>query len=154
MLNNRRNMVRVFVAFCIVALTAIASMAQAGDGGCGGGGKHHRHFIGKKLGLTDAQKAQAKAIFTANRTVVKPLRESLRTEHKALQALIHADTVNEAAIRTETAKIAGIEADLNVNRANVGAQFRTILTPEQLATLKTLKMKWQTKGEVPAVSAQ
>ena len=154
MLNNRRNMARAFVVFCIAALTAVASIAQAGEGGCGGEGKHHRHFIGKKLGLTDAQKAQAKTIFTDNRATVKPLRESLRAEHKALQALIHADTVNEAAIRAESAKIAGIEADLNVNRANVGVKFRAILTPDQLATLKTLKTKWQSKGDVPVVPAQ
>jgi len=143
---------KVLVVFSIAAITAFASIAQAheGEGGCGGG-RGHRHpgFIFKKLGLTDAQKAQAKAIFKADRAVVKPIFASLRTEGENLQALIHADTIDEAAIRAETAKIAGIQADLNVNSAKIGVQFRAILTPEQLATLKALKQKWQAKHNSP-----
>jgi len=103
--------------------------------------------IEKKLGLTDAQKTQAKAIFQGNRDVVKPIFTTLHTEKNNLQALIHADTVDEAAIRAETVKIAGIQADLNVNRAKVGAQFRAILTPAQQATLKTLHTKRHKKDE-------
>ena len=73
----------------------------------------------------------------------------VHTEQQNLQALIHADTTDEAAIRAETAKIAGIQADLNVNRAKVEAQFRTILTPAQLATLKTLPQEHPRKGCEP-----
>jgi len=155
MLRNRKNMAKIVVLFSIAAMTAFAGMAQADDGGwgdghCGGQMKQQmRHGfkrIAKKLGLTDAQKAQAKAIFQANKDVVKPLVVNLRAERKNLQALIHADTIDEAAIRAETAKIAGIQADLNVNRAKVGAQFRAILTPDQLATLKTMHDKRHAKG--------
>ena len=154
MLKNRKCMARVLVVFCIAALTAIASIAQAREGGCDGGGRHYRHFIFKKLDLTDAQKAQAKAIFQANRTVVKPIFASLRKERKTLQSLIHADTVDETAIRAETATIAGIQANLNVSRANVGVQFRAILTPAQLTTLKALQAKWQTKGSTTPAPVQ
>ncbi len=147
MLENRRSMTKIVVMFCIAALPAFASIAQADEGGWGGehcGKKHQGHDFKEfadKLGLTDAQKAQAKAIFEGNKGVMKPVFTSLRAERKNLQALIHADTVDEAAIRAETAKIAGIQADLNVNRAKLGAQFRAILTPPQLATLKTLRQK-------------
>lgn len=159
MFKNRKNMAIVAVMFCITALTAFASIAQADGGGCGGGqgDKHRQHNfkkIAKKLGLTDAQKAQAKAIFQANGEVVKPVFTSLRTERKNLQVLLHADTIDEAAIRTQTAKISGIQADLNVNRAKVGAQFRAILTPAQLATLKTLHQKGQHKGDITTTPAQ
>src|SRR6185369_17512621 len=141
-----RKMAKVAVMFCIAALTAVAAIAQADGGGWGGeqcGKQQRQDFrrIGKKLGLTDAQKTQAKAIFQGNRDVVKPIIASLRTERSNLQSLMHADTIDEAAIRSETAKIAGIQADLNVNRAKVGAQFRAILTPSQLAILKTLHRK-------------
>ena len=136
MVQKRSRMAKVVVMVCLTALTAFAGIAQAN--GDFGGGRHHFKKISEKLALTDAQKTQAKAIFQANRTVVKPLFESLRTEHKALQALIHADAVDEAAIRAESAKIALIQADLNVNRATAGVQFRAILTPAQLAILKTL----------------
>ncbi len=152
MLKNRKSMSKIVVVFCIVALTAFASIAQANDGGCGcEQGQRHRHHnfkrIAKKLSLTDAQKVQVKAIFQANKDVVKPIFTSLHTERKNLQTLLHADTIDEAAIRAETAKIAGIQADLNVNRAKVGAKFRAILTPDQLVVLKTMHNKRQHKGD-------
>jgi protein CpxP len=152
MLRKRKSMVKIVVMFCIVAVTAFASIAQADIGGWSGEhfGKHQRHDFKKfaeKLGLTDAQKALAKTIFQGNKEVVKPIFTSLHAERKNLQALIHADTIDEAAIRAETAKLAGIQADLNVNRAKVGAQFRAILTPAQLAILKTLHQKGQQKDD-------
>lgn len=148
MSGKSKSAARIVVMFCVVALTAFAGIAQAHDGGWGEAqcGKHAHHGfwrIEKKLGLTDAQKAQAKAIFQANKAVVQPIITSMRAERKNLRALIYADTIDEAAIRAETAKIAGIQADLNVNRAKVGAQFRAILTPDQLTKLKTLWQKHQ-----------
>lgn len=162
MFRNRKNMARIAVMFCIAAITAFAGMAQADDGGWDGGHcakhvkQHMRHNfkrIAKKLGLTDAQKAQAKAIFLANKDVVKPIIVSLRAERQNLRALIHADTIDEAAIRAETAKIAGIQADLNVNRAKVGVQFRAILTPDQLTILKTMHQKGHQNGAPAATPA-
>ncbi|NVN93548.1 MAG: Spy/CpxP family protein refolding chaperone [Desulfuromonadales bacterium] len=146
--NKNRNMTKIAALFCVAALTAFSGIAYANDGGWGGEhGSHHQHHnfrnIEKKLGLTEAQKAQAKTIFQGNRDVVKPIIANLRAEHKNLQALIHADTIDEAAIRVETAKIAGIQADLNINRAKVGAQFRAILTPAQLTVLKSMHQKCQ-----------
>jgi Spy/CpxP family protein refolding chaperone len=146
-------MVKIGVLVGIAALMGVG-IAQADPGGWGGEpcGKHQRHHgkeMGLKLGLTDAQKAQAKGIFQGNREVVKPIVTNLRTEQKSLQVLIHADAFDEAAIRAETAKIAGIQADLNVNRAKVAAQFRAILTPSQVAILKTLPQNCQKKGAAP-----
>jgi Spy/CpxP family protein refolding chaperone len=143
MLTNRGRMSKIVVMLCIAALTAYAGIAQADIGGCGEGQHQHHNFkkFAKKLALTDAQKAQAKTIFQANKDLVQPVVANLRTEQKNLRALIHADTIDEAAIRAETAKVAGIQADLNVNRAKGGAQFRAILTPAQQAILKTLHQK-------------
>ncbi len=159
MARNRRGMATIVVVFCIAVVTACAGMAQADGGGWGGErcGKHARRDFGKlakKLGLSDAQKAQAKAIFQGNKETVKPLFTSLRAERKNLQALIHADTIDEAAIRAETTKMAGILADLNVNRAKIGAQFRAILTPSQLATLKSLRQKGLDEGEAAGAPAE
>jgi periplasmic protein CpxP/Spy len=159
MLKNRKSMAKIVVLFCIAALTAFASIAQADAGGCGGenGAKHQRHNFKKlamKLSLTDAQKAQAKAIFLGNRDIVRPIFTSLQVEQKNLRALMHADTVDVAAIRAQTAKISSIQADLNVNRARVGAEFRAILTPAQLVTLKTLHKKSQPKDDATNIPAE
>ncbi|HTP64001.1 MAG TPA: Spy/CpxP family protein refolding chaperone [Geobacteraceae bacterium] len=147
-MSGKRLIAGVAAVFCLTALTAFAGIARADAGGwgCGQYGRHGHHDfkkIAEKLGLTDTQKAQAKTIFQANKDVVKPIYASLRAERKNLQALIYADTVDEAAIRSETAKVAAIQADLNVNRAKVTAQFRAILTPDQLTTLKALHQKHQ-----------
>lgn len=159
MLKSRKGMVRIVVVFCLAALTAFAGIAQADGGGCGGEqvGRHRQHNfkkIAKRLGLSDAQKAQAKAIFQGNRDAMKPVFATLHAERKNLQTLLHADTIDEDAIRTQTAKIAGIQADLNVNRAKVGAQFRAILTPAQLATLKALNQKRCHKADTATAPSQ
>ena len=159
MSGTRKGMVRIGVMVSIAAIMAFTGIAQADPGGCGceKGGKHQRPDFKKmadKLGLTDAQKAQTKAIFDGNKDVMKPIFTSMHTEQQNLQALIHADTIDEAAIRAESAKIAGIEADLNVNRAKVEAQFRAILTPAQLAILKTLPHEHPGKGCAPPPPAE
>ena len=154
MSEHRKSMAKIGVMVGIAALMACAGIVHADPGEWSGEpcGKHQRHHskeMAQQLGLTDAQKAQAKAIFQGNREVVKPIVTSLRTEQKSLQALIHADAFDEAAIRAETAKIAGIQADLNVNRAKVAAQFRAILTPSQVEILKTLPQNCRGKGAAP-----
>ena len=140
MLMNRKNVSKNVVIFCIAALTACAGIAQADIGDRGEGQHQHQNFkrFAKTLGLTDAQKVQAKVIFQGNREAVRPIITILHAERKNLQALIHADTIDEAAIRAETATLAGVQADLNVNRAKTAAQFRAILTPAQQDSLKTL----------------
>ena len=152
-MKSRNSMVKIVVLFCIATLTAFASIAQSNDGEWSGEhfGKNEQHNfnkIAKKLGLTDAQKAKAKAIFQESKEVVKPIATSLRSEQINLRALIHADTIDVPAIRAETAKISGIQADLNVHRANVVAKFRAILTPTQLAILKTIHKKGHQKDDI------
>ncbi|NVN93345.1 MAG: periplasmic heavy metal sensor [Desulfuromonadales bacterium] len=132
-------------------MTAFAGIAYANDSGWGGehGGQEQQHNFRKienKPGLADTQKAQAKAIFQGNREVFKPIIANLRAENKNIQALVHADAIDEAAIRAEKIKIAGIQANLNVNRAKIGVQFRAILASSQLEILKTLHPKKMYQG--------
>ena len=139
---------------CITALTAFAGIAAAKeDGGRGGKhcGTHERHLkkMDKKLGLTSTQKTQAQAIFQDNKEVVKPLYTSLRENKKNLRSLMHAEIIDEAAIRAETIKIAETQAELNVNKAKTGAQFRAILTPAQVEKLKTFERSGHKKNNEP-----
>jgi Spy/CpxP family protein refolding chaperone len=67
---------------------------------------------------------------------------------------MQADTIDEAAIRAETVKLAAIQADMNVNRAKVGAKFRAILTPSQLATLKDMEQKRHKAKEADIAPAE
>jgi len=174
MIKKNRNMAKFVALFSIAAVTSFAGIAQAnehgkhgrhgGDCGCEQSGEkyhhdfdkmHHHGFMKmeKQLGLTDAQKTQAKAIFQANKDAMKPLIENLRAERKNLHALMFADKVDEAAIRAQTAKIAGIQADLHIGRAKTGAQFRAILTPAQVEKLKAFHKKCEAKGGATAAPA-
>ncbi|OGT99356.1 MAG: hypothetical protein A2X80_04150 [Geobacteraceae bacterium GWB2_52_12] len=152
---NRKWMSRIVMIFSITALTAFAGIAAAKEGGGRGGkhcGTHERHNLKKmekRLGLTDTQKTQAKAIFQDNKEVVKPLYTSLRENKKTLRSLMHAETIDEAAIRAETIKIAGTQAELNVNKAKTSAQFRAILTPSQVEKFKTFERKGHKKNTEP-----
>ena len=150
MLQKRKNIAKIVIVFCISALIAFVAVAQADNRGWDGehfekNQQHNFKRIAKKLGLTDAQKAQTKAIFQGNKEVIKPIITALRSEQLILRSLINAETIDIEAIRTETTKISGIQAEMNINRAKVGAQFRAILTPEQLTILKTLHKRGPAK---------
>lgn len=92
---------------------------------------HHLKKMTKELGLTSQQQESITAVFEKSRAGSKPLMEQMRTERRALHALIHAASVDEAAIRAQAAKVAALQADLAVLRAHTGQEIRAILTPEQ-----------------------
>jgi len=100
-----------------------------------------RHaLLGKlaELGVTDAQKQQIHAILRETQPTLQPLVKQYVQERRALRKTIHTTPVNEAAIRAQAARVAQIEADLDVKRAYVSDRIRAVLTPEQVEKLKEL----------------
>lgn len=134
----------VFAAVAFVPVTARAHMSDDGQSPPIG---NHLKKMAKELHLSPQQKQQIKDVFTKNRPVAQPLMKQLMTERRALRSLIQADTIDEAAIRAESAKIAGLQADLAVHRAHVDQEVRGILTPEQAATAKELQVRRDRKME-------
>ena len=61
------------------------------------------------------------------------------TEKREMRALIQSGSADEAAIRAQAAKVAGAEADLAVQRAQMARQFRAILTPAQVEKFKAIQ---------------
>lgn len=103
-------------------------------------------FFRKKLaelGVTDAQKTQVRAILKEHLPAISPLVSQLVIERRALRDTIRADQVDEAAIRAQAAKVAVIEASLDVERAHIVHQIKPLLTPDQLVKFKEM----QTKGD-------
>jgi protein CpxP len=104
--------------------------------------------FGRRLaqpGATDAQKAQVKAILRSYQPTVGPLVKEVVTERRALRDAIRAQTVDEAAIRAQAAKVASLEADLAVQRAHIAHDIRAVLTPEQLQELKQMQIDADTR---------
>jgi len=108
-------------------------------------GAHFLKRLAKKLNLTDQQVAQMKASFKNRQTTVKPLLANLRTERRQLADLVHSGNADEAAIRAQSARVAAVQADLAVQRAQGVKEMRNILTPEQQAKFQTLRGEWEQK---------
>jgi protein CpxP len=156
---------------------AQADYAKDGNQGqarcCQEGGHQHRHHGGQKegrhcgcrdghhdfakiaerLGLSAEQKVKVKEIFEKKRQEAQPLRKELMTAKRDLRGLSMAEKTDEAAIRAQAAKLAGIEADMAINRARVNGQIRAILNPEQLEKFRTLHkeqcLKFDERKEQP-----
>jgi len=87
--------------------------------------------IAKKLNLTDDQKTQIKTVLVADKEVLAKLFGQLHEARQSLRAAIHASDANEAAVRAASAKVAGAEADLAVERMKLYGKIAPILTDEQ-----------------------
>lgn len=150
---------------CITAATALGGqLAFANDGSSNGkpeakcgeqhrqgehrqGHRGHRFFkkMAKELGLSDQQKSQAKALLQADRAQNKPLFQALMKERHELRTLTLFGSADEAAIRAQAAKVASVQADLAVKRAQEAKQLMALLTPEQVTKLRTILDKHDQK---------
>jgi P pilus assembly/Cpx signaling pathway, periplasmic inhibitor/zinc-resistance associated protein len=119
-----------------------------GPGGRGPGGPMGMlPMLGPRIGLTDAQKDQIKAIADTHKDDWKALADRSRAAHMAVDAAIAADTINEATIRQTSAEAGAVEADIAVARAHARAEVLQILTADQKAQLKTMQAEMkQRKG--------
>ncbi|NVN91487.1 MAG: Spy/CpxP family protein refolding chaperone [Desulfuromonadales bacterium] len=123
-----------------VSFSPMSAMAM-GDGECMHQNEQHFKKMETELGLSAQQKQSVKDLHAKCRAQNEPLMKQMGTERRALRTLIHADTVNEAAIRAQSGKIAAIEADLAVQRAQAAQLMRALLTPEQVKKLKAIQEK-------------
>jgi Spy/CpxP family protein refolding chaperone len=119
-------------------------MGPGGPGGPGrgaGGPMGMLPMLGPRIGLTDAQHDQIKAIADGHKDEWKGLADRGRAAHMALGDAIAADAVDEALIRQKSAEAAAIDADVAVARAHARAEVFQILTADQKAQLKQRRKK-------------
>lgn len=155
-----RKTVRIFLLLtCIACATAFGSqIVLAADGETTSPqaqGDHHRHRrhgnsfrkVLRKLGLSDQQKAEVKAIFTANKAQAKPLFVSLLTARNGMKTLIQSGTADASAINAQSATIASAQANLALLRAQEYSQILAVLTPAQVTKLNTIQAAQQARFE-------
>ncbi len=87
--------------------------------------------IAQKLNLTADQKTQFKTVWDGEKDTVKSLIGQWHDARKNLRAAIHASDANETTVRAAAAKVAGVEADLAVERMKLYGKIAPILTGEQ-----------------------
>lgn len=95
----------------------------------------------EKLGITDDQAAQIKAILKADKENLASLLTHLHSARGELREAIRSDSANEASVRAASAKVAAVESDLAVERMKLSAKIGPILTPEQREKLAQFEAK-------------
>ena len=103
----------------------------------------------RELDLTDEQKAQVTSIVDSHQAEFKAVGEKLHAAREGMQALLEADTLDEAAVRTKSVEVAAAEADAAILGAKVRTQTVQVLTSEQLAKLKELQASRNGKQRRP-----
>ncbi len=133
----------LIAAGAVMVLTVggfFAFLAHADTTNDVGFSKGHFALRLKQLGVTADQKAEVKTILRKYQPTVGPLIKEVVTERRALRDAIHAETIDETAIRAQAAKVASLESDLAVQRAHVSHDIRAVLTPAQLQKVKQMEI--------------
>jgi Spy/CpxP family protein refolding chaperone len=102
-------------------------------------------MFGRQLGLSDAQKAQVKAMVASNKADWTTIAGRERTAHQALNAAVTADQFDETLIRSRSADVSVVDADMAVARARAYDEFVQILTPDQVTKLKAIQANMQNR---------
>jgi Spy/CpxP family protein refolding chaperone len=98
-----------------------------------------RQRVAEKLGLTDDQKSQIKAIVADEKDALKPLLGRLHEARTSLRNAIRASDATEASVRAASAQTAAAEADLAVERLKLYGKIAPILTEEQRGKIAELE---------------
>jgi Spy/CpxP family protein refolding chaperone len=131
------------------AAPAAGATAPGGQGGPRGGWEGHRRgegFLSRKLNLTEAQRAQIKTIFEAQRATIRPVMQQMAQNRAAMLTATAGGAFDQAKIQSIAAQQAQLEAQLTVQRKSVESQiYNTVLTSEQKATAEQMRQKALTR---------
>jgi protein CpxP len=136
------------LATLILGLGAVFIFAQKGGmrrggfGGKGFAGKGFERMFGK-LNLSDEQKSQVKAILEDSKTRVRPLMESLKTNHEQIENLGTDGVFNEAQVDQIAAAQADVTKQLVIEKEKTKAQIFAVLTPEQRTQAAEMKARFK-----------
>jgi Spy/CpxP family protein refolding chaperone len=108
-----------------------------GPGPGGGWGPHGPGPMGmlqnlpEDIALTDQQKVEIRQVMDQARTTMDPLMTARDEKQKAVFDAMHADPLDEAAIRSAVQSLSSVDADIAVARARTHAQVMSHLTQQQ-----------------------
>jgi periplasmic protein CpxP/Spy len=106
------------------------------DLGFGRGGRGGGFGLGADLDLSDAQRAQIRAITSKAREDSRPLADRLRQAADARRKAVETLPVDENQIRATTQALTAAQTDAAVARAHVQSDIFAVLTPDQQAKVK------------------
>lgn len=131
------------IAFAIAATAGVAFAAPHQGARQPGGKAAHMRKFAEKLGLTDAQKAQIKAIHQADREQNKQLYADFRARRQEFRQLKQANDP-----RAEDLKVAlkAMHEQIREARKATREQVLNVLTPEQRAQLDQWRARRKNRG--------
>ena len=107
--------------------------------------KHQFRRLAKALDLSGQQKAEAKALFKANRQENRQLLINMLTAKHQLQAIIASGTADTTTVQAQTALVVAAGTNLAVQKAQNTKQFLALLTPDQVAKYNAIQAKRESR---------
>jgi Spy/CpxP family protein refolding chaperone len=132
-------LIPILAVLILVSGVVLAQGWGRGPHGPGEPGERHMERVLERLDLTEEQRAELEQKLPQFRETIQPSMERLREARASMNDLIHAEQLDEGAIRQAAAEVAEIEADVAVARAQHFQEMRQILTPEQLEELQQMR---------------
>jgi protein CpxP len=140
-----------WTAVIVLAVTGIAAAgwAQMKQEGMGPG--RHRFFMGylaKQLQLTDAQKAQIKTMWQAQKTTMQPLLQQLASGRQQMLAATANGQFDQAKVTAIAQQQAPVIAQLMVAKQQLISQvYNQVLTPDQRTKADQMRAKHEQRLE-------
>ena len=154
----------VLATSALLATGAAISIATAADeatttpppAGPHGGWHHHGPMhLYSKLGLSDAQRAQVKAIFQSAEPQMKTIHEQMRTNSLKLAHTQPTDPNYSTVVAEVSQANATLHAQLTTHMATVRQQiYTTVLTEAQRTQLQTLEAQMEARMQQRMQSRQ
>jgi Spy/CpxP family protein refolding chaperone len=143
---KRKYVLWAMAAVVVLAGTAVLSgQVQQPRGKWGPGMMGHRGplgFLARQLNLTDAQKAQIKAMWEAEKPTVQPLLQQLANGRKQMLSLTANGAFDQAKVSALANQQSQAIAQLIVEKEKLQSQiYSQVLTPEQRVKFGQLQQK-------------
>ncbi|WP_017445943.1 Spy/CpxP family protein refolding chaperone [Gayadomonas joobiniege] len=142
---NAKILAPVFLTAALLSAPAISGQDKGSDRMQGKAPMHFKIF--KRLGLTDEQKTEIKAIFKDSRVQGKSIREDRKAFHQEMKALVKSGNYSEAEAK---ALVAQYQDSLNqslIHAASIKAKIRAVLTADQQEKLDKFEQRKGKKGK-------
>jgi Spy/CpxP family protein refolding chaperone len=133
------------MAFAQTSAPAPAPGPQQGQGRAWRHRGMFRQRMARALNLTDAQKAQAKAIFQEAKQTAQPLRDQVKQTRQALSDAVKAN--DTAKIQSLSAQLGSLRGQLLTIRSEAMAKFYGTLNADQRTKVDQLKQRMHTRME-------
>ena len=134
---------KVIIVTTLVTLGTVSAASFARDYGHHGRGGHGPGFnierMADRLDLSNTQLAEIRAIVDNVRTEKREYRANLRDNREQIKALVKDGAADTAQLQVLADARGDLVAELTMQRAQVRAAIRAVLTPDQQAQFDELR---------------